>query len=192
MKESNSYNYLEEYLNKHGESEEMQIIKSNIEKLNADIVNCFNEERFLKGLLPVYNHGQVVDFTSLLTGKLTLFRQYAQNKKIALTEEIENNIIIKADPDAMDSIINNLIENAIKYTPEKGSIWVTLKTKNRQILFSVKDNGLGIPDDMQEKVFEPYFQVYREKLNRQGMGMGLSIVNNIVNSLNGEISLTAR
>jgi signal transduction histidine kinase len=45
---------------------------------------------------------------------------------------------------------------------------------------------------MQEKVFEPYFQVYREKLNRQGMGMGLSIVNNIVNSLNGEISLTAR
>jgi signal transduction histidine kinase/DNA-binding NarL/FixJ family response regulator len=185
-------NYLEEYINKHEESEEIRIIKSNIEKLNADIVNSFNEERFLKGLLPDYNYDQVVDFTNLLTGKLALFRQYASNKKITLTEEIEKDLYIKADPDALNSIINNLTENAIKYTPEGGSVKISLTKASDQIQFMVKDNGLGISEDLLEKIFEPYFRVNRENSYSQGMGMGLSIVNNIVKSLRGEVFVKSK
>ena len=185
-------NYFEEYISKHDNSDELTIIKSNIEKLNSDIVNCFNEERFLKGLFPVYNHGQIICFSLLLSKKLLLFKKYAQSKNIGLIEKIDNNLYVEADPDAIDSIINNLIENSIKYTSKGGLVNVGLLSDRGSIRFSVKDNGCGIPVEMHEKIFEPYFQVYREKLKQQGMGMGLSIVNNIVKSLDGEIFINSK
>jgi signal transduction histidine kinase/DNA-binding NarL/FixJ family response regulator len=171
--------------------EEIDIIKDNIEILNSDVNTFFNEEKFRKGLSP-HNHNQIINFSKLLSDKIVAFKSYALKKKIILTGHIDANINIKADPDALHSIVNNLIENAVKFTTENGSIEVSLKVNNSLIQFSVKDSGCGIPPDMQGKIFDPYFQINRENLNYQGIGIGLSIVNNFVKSLDGQILLKSK
>lgn len=184
-------NYLDEFINKHGTNEEISIIRDNIEILNNDVNTFFNEEKFRKGLSP-HNHNQIISFSKFLLDKIAAFKSYALKKKIILTGNIEQNINIKADPDALHSIVNNLIENAVKFTPENGSIVVSLSAEAGIIQFSVKDSGCGIPRDMQEKIFEPYFQINRENQNYQGIGIGLSVVNNFVKSLDGQVVLKSK
>ena len=182
------HNYLEEYIHKHGQTEELKVIKSNIEKLTHDIVNFFDMEKIQKGL-NVYDNNKIADFSKMLSDNIILFKQYGSKKNIELIESIENGIVVKADPESLYRIINNLIENAIKYTEVNGRIEVSLKSINEKINFSVTDNGIGIPPTLHSKIFDPYYQINSEKKNFQGMGMGLSIVKKIIDSLNGEIIL---
>lgn len=179
-------NYLGEYILKYGEPEEMKIIKSNIEKLTRDIVNFFDVEKIQKGL-DIYDNSQITNFSNLLLDNIVLFKQYSSKKNIKMTELIVNEIFVKAAPDSLHRIVNNLIENAIKYTEVNGKIEVFLKCNKDNIVFSVKDNGPGIPPNLHDKIFDPYYQINTEKKNIQGMGMGLSIVKKITGTLNGEI-----
>src|SRR6185312_11319846 len=84
---------------------------------------------------------------------------------------------------------NNLIENAIKFTEDHGIIEITLKTKDKKIIFSVNDTGIGISPKMHKKIFEPYYQLRNCKKNNQGMGLGLPIVKSIIDTLNGSIQV---
>lgn len=181
-------NYLDDYIRQNGNSKELQIIKSNIEKLNSDIINTFNEERVLKGFLPDYNHKQIVDLSLLLHTKVPLFNKYAVQKSLRFKADIDDNIFIEANPEALDSIVNNLVENAIKYTSSEGLIRLSLTSEEKNIYLIVEDSGPSIPNEMQSKIFEPYVRVLNEN-SPSGLGLGLSIVKNIVNSLNGDIQL---
>lgn len=183
-------NYLEEYIIKHGKTKELEIIKNSLGKLSKDIVNFFDLERMNKGF-NVYNHDQHSNFSTILKGSLTLFKQYAIKKNIAITDSIEDELFIKADPESVYRIINNLIENAIKYTQANGEIELILKSNNGNIHFSVKDNGIGISPDLHNNVFDPYYQINSQKSNFQGMGLGLSIVKKIVASLQGTVTLNS-
>lgn len=181
-------NYLQEYIHRYGETEELQVIKSGIGRLTRDITNFFDIERINKGFF-LYNHEQVTNFSRILNESMSLFKPYALRKNIRLNASIENEIFIKADPQALARVINNLVENALKYTGEKGSVEVSLKSVSGRIIFTVMDTGIGIPEEMQTKVFEPYYQINTEKRNYQGMGMGLSIVRKITDSLSGRIKI---
>lgn len=181
-------NYLQEYIHKYGETEELKIIKSSIEKLTKDIVNFFDLEKIQKGL-NLYNNNQTTNFSSLLRDNIVLFKQYSSKKNIEMTEHIEDEILVKAAPDSLIRIINNLIENSIKYADAGGKIEVSLKCQNEKVVFSVKDNGIGIPPSLHDKIFDPYYQINREKKNIQGMGMGLSIVKQIIGTINGDIRI---
>ena len=107
-------NYLNDYLNKGPHSEEIYIIKKNIDKLSADIINFFDLERFKKGLV-LYDHDVLSDFSDLLSNSLILFSAFAKNRGITIKRQIQEEIWVKCDPVALDRIINNLIENAIKF-----------------------------------------------------------------------------
>lgn len=183
-------NYLEEYIIKYGNTRELEVIKNSLGKLTKDIVNFFDLERMNKGF-NVYNHNQHSDFSTILKGSVTLFKQYAIKKNIAIADSIEAQLFIKADPESVYRIINNLIENAIKYTQANGEIELILKSNNGNIHFSVKDNGIGISPDLHPNVFDPYYQINSQKANFQGMGLGLSIVKKIVASLHGTITLNS-
>ncbi|MFW5804856.1 MAG: ATP-binding protein, partial [bacterium] len=184
-------NYLQEYIEKYDETEEITIIKDSVDKLTKDISNSFIEEKFTKGTLP-FEHDQVTNLSKLIIGKEKIFKGYAWKKEISFKIDVEDNIFIKADPGAVDSIINNLVENAIKYTPGKGNISLTLFSKNEHVYISVKDNGNGIPRELQDQIFVAWYQIAGNKQNSQGVGMGLSIVNNIVKSLKGKIKLNSK
>lgn len=180
-------NYLEEYINTKGGSEELAIVKRSIDKLSNDIMNLFDLERFNKGLA-VYNHDLISNFSEIIKDSLVLFKQYSNKKGIELKENVEENVFVKADPVAINRIVNNLIENAIKFSSD-GMIKVCLKSEGDKIVFSVKDYGAGIPPEQHKKIFEPYYQITRHKKNIEGMGLGLPIVKRVVETLNGEIRI---
>ncbi|MDF9801294.1 signal transduction histidine kinase/DNA-binding NarL/FixJ family response regulator [Catalinimonas alkaloidigena] len=184
-------NYLDEYINKYGINEELAVVKFNTEKLTKDITNLFDLERFEKGI-EIYDYSESVDFSLSLKNSLVLFKSLAQHKNIRIHENIEDNILIQASSEAIGRVVNNLIENAIKYTEKKGEIKVKLYEKNGDIIFSIADNGIGIPSDMQNKIFEPYFQINKQKKNAQGLGMGLSIVKKIIDGLEGSIAVQSK
>lgn len=181
-------NYLEEYVNKYGSVEELDIIKGGIDKLTKDVNSLFDFERFTKGF-NVYNHSQISNFSEILRNSFQLFEYYCQKQSIACIQSIEDNVYIKADPNAIHRIINNLLENAIKFSDPDGKIEMSLKTIGEKIHFIVKDTGIGIPLKHQKKIFEPYYQINHKKTGLQGMGLGLPIVKQVTESLNGEIHL---
>lgn len=181
-------NYLDEYVQKHGQDEELGIIKGGVDKLTADVVNLFDVERFSKGL-DVYRHNKVSDFSAILESSLPLFEYYCNKQNIRFKAEVEKNLFIKADPNAINRIVNNIIENAIKFTGPGGEIEVSLTAKENKLLFFVRDNGPGIPPAHHKKVFEPYFQIGNQNTSLQGMGLGLPIVNKVVKSLGGEVQI---
>lgn len=181
-------NYLEEYINKYGSVEELEIIKGGVDKLTRDVISLFDIERFTKGI-DVYNHNQIANFTEIIKSSLVLFEYYCKKQIISCHKNIEENVFIKADPNAIDRIVNNVIENAIKFSNNEGKIEISLETIGDKIHFSVKDAGIGIPPDFQKKIFEPYYQINHKKTGLQGMGLGLPIVKKVVDSLGGQIHI---
>ena len=183
-------NYLNDYIhkNKKQDDEDLILLKNTVDHLTRDIVNFFDMEKIQKGIM-LYNHNQVLDYSKILKDRITLFKPLADKKEITIHFFITDALFAKADPGALIRIINNLIENAIKYTPTGGAITVELSKTGDNICLSVKDNGIGIPVSLRSKIFEPYFQINSEKANFQGIGLGLSIVNKIVQELNGSIEL---
>ena len=183
-------NYLSDYIEKHGETEEIQIIKKNIDRLTTDIVNFFDVESYEKGF-GIYNHDEVSNVTELISFKLALFESVARKKDLDFQCDLQPNLYVKGHPGALDRITNNLVENAIKYSEDNGHVCVRLTANDRHLNFSVTNSGPGIPEDLQRKVFEPYFKLSLSQKTTEGMGLGLSIVRRIVEDLNGHITLSS-
>lgn len=183
-------NYMEEHIRKHGASEELAIVKNSIDKLSADIINLFDLEKFKRGFA-VYNHNQVSNFSKILSDSITLFEVYARKLDVPIQTAIEANIFVKADPLSINRIVNNLIENAIKFSSPDCLVTIRLNMVEENVFFSVKNCGPGIPQAVHRKVFEPYYQIGTHKKHLQGMGLGLPIVKKVVDDLAGEVILTS-
>ena len=181
-------NYLYEFAQKYPHSPELQIIQSNVQKLTRDMINFFDVQALERGFTP-YKHNKASDFSAILEDKLALFRHLAEKKNITINENIARDVFIKAHPAALERIINNLVENAIKYTGTDRPIYVSLSGVHNSVVFSVKDEGIGIPVHLQERVFDPYFKLGTTENRSEGMGMGLAIVKGIVDGMQGEVML---
>ncbi|WP_211236745.1 ATP-binding response regulator [Sporocytophaga myxococcoides] len=181
-------NYLEEYISKYGEAEELLIIKRSIEKLTRDINNFFDLEKIKRGD-DIYFNDQICNVSEVLKNNIELYRSYANKKSIFLSSYIDDNLIVKADPEGIYRVLNNLVENAIKFSSLNGVIEVTLKQDGENLLFVVRDTGIGIHPELHEKIFEPYFKINSSHKNIQGIGIGLSIVKKIVESIGGVIRI---
>ena len=94
---------------------------------------------------------------------------------------------IKGDRERLQQVVINLISNAIKYSPAQKKIVVTVKEKNGDVIFSVKDNGIGISKENIENVFKKYFRAEDQAMRFQGMGIGLFIANEIVKRHHGKM-----
>lgn len=99
-------------------------------------------------------------------------------------------IVIVADPARLQQILGNLLDNAIKYTPEGGRIWVKLTTEDPEAVVHVQDNGIGIPPDMLDQIFELFTQVETD-LSHRGLGIGLSLVKNLVALHGGSVQASS-
>lgn len=113
-------------------------------------------------------------------------------KRQLLLELPEQLPTVRCDPDSIRTVLNNLIDNACKYTMEKGVIKLKArKTSDAFVAVSVEDNGIGIPEMYHEAIFNPFIQVKDERVptNKFGVGLGLSIVQNFVRLNRGIITL---
>lgn len=116
------------------------------------------------------------------------FEMYLENQWLTLN--IEKNCVMNCDKDYLPSIFINLIENAIKYSNDNLSIIVNLKTINGQIVFSVADNGIGIPDNEKENIFQKFYRIGNEETrNTKGTGIGLFIVKQISDAHEAKITI---
>lgn len=181
-------NYLEKYIRESGASPELMVIKQNIDKLRRDMVNFLDGEKLKRGQV-FYKHDQVIDLCDFVAKKLILFREMAEKKEVCLEGNIPDPVYLKADAFAMDRVINNLLDNAIKFTPQGGRVEATVEQQGKQALIRVTDTGIGISRKQQKYIFEPYHQVSHEKRSLQGIGMGLFIVHKIIESLQGTIQV---
>ena len=182
--------YLEKYINDNKSSSELNFIQHNIKKLQKDMVNFLDKEKLERNQV-FYNHNQIVNLSDFLNKKIRLFKALCRKNGISLTKDIKDGIFIKTDPYAIDRIINNLLENAVRYNKVGGKIKVTACKTNLLIYLRVSDSGIGINKEQQKYIFKPFHQISHKKQNIQGIGMGLSIVKGIMDQINGKILLNS-
>ncbi|MDP3964233.1 MAG: ATP-binding protein [bacterium] len=113
-----------------------------------------------------------------------------QGKKLKITTDFDNRIpSINADPNLTRIIVQNLITNAVKYTPTSGRIRIMVRQKQQNIIITVADNGYGIPKNQQNQVFTKLFRADNVKAkDTKGTGLGLYIVKSILDAIGGSIS----
>lgn len=116
------------------------------------------------------------------------FYEQAQQKDVNLYYELEDDLPkVNADDEKITWVINNLITNALKYTNAGDEISVSAYAKDDKMYVSVKDTGVGIPPEFQERIFEKFVQVKGQDREVRGTGLGLSIVKEIIDAHHGEI-----
>ena len=99
--------------------------------------------------------------------------------------------IISAVPRLLDEIFSNLLENAVKYNKENGSVFVVVEEKEKFAVLSITDTGIGIPKSQQSRIFERFYRVDASRAGRQGTGLGLSIVKHAVQVHKGKVSVSS-
>lgn len=116
---------------------------------------------------------------------------YAQQKNIEIIfDTYEEEHIIRCDAEHMERIMLNLLSNAIKYTPSGGEIFVNLSFDDNYVNITVKDNGIGIPKEKLDSIFEKFVRVDKTiKRENEGSGIGLNIVKSLVDLLEGNIHI---
>ena len=131
---------------------------------------------------------QEVDIYAMVDGVMTIADQLVEGKPEIVIEEdiIENLPTIEADPTRLSQALLNLIHNAVKFT-DKGYVTLRISREPNAILFEVRDTGIGIAEEDQELVFEPYETILEDKNDsRLGFGLGLKIVEHIIDLHDGE------
>ena len=102
----------------------------------------------------------------------------------------EGEIVVNGDRDRLHQVFTNLVVNSLKYTPEGGNIWVKANTEGEEALMKVGDDGIGIPTEMQPRIFELFTQVDSARHASQGgLGIGLSLVKDLVAMHGGSVQV---
>jgi len=114
----------------------------------------------------------------------------AKEEKITLAKYVNPLPSIQADPRRIEQVLMNLTENALKFTPEGGRVLIKGEQKDKEVVISVTDNGIGISEENQKKLFKPFFQVDASVSRKYGgAGLGLAICKGIVEAHGGKIGI---
>ena len=135
---------------------------------------------------------ELINFTAFVTFILNRFdkmRGSDEEKKYELVRDYPiTSVWIEIDTDKMTQVIDNILNNAIKYSPDGGKITVTMKTTDDQMILSISDQGLGIPKQDLPRIFDRFYRVDRARSRAQGgTGLGLSIAKEIIKQHKGFI-----
>ncbi|MCL2184916.1 MAG: ATP-binding protein [Treponema sp.] len=124
---------------------------------------------------------------SLIEEAVSVFEQKSSNNEIEIITEYPEDLKIKVYGSLIIQCLINLIDNGIKYSSSKSKIWVSAAVKNDELIFEVRDKGIGIPPEHLERIFERFYRVDRARSREAGgTGLGLSIVRHIVLLHNGK------
>src|SRR5205814_651388 len=125
-------------------------------------------------------------------GVVEIMRPVAEVKNLRLSSKTERALLVRGDEGRLRQIFYNLFDNAIKYTPEGGTVEVTLDQVDGEAQVSLRDTGIGIPTEHLPHVFERFYRVDKARSRAEGgTGLGLSISRSIVNAHGGKIELTS-
>ena len=130
------------------------------------------------------------DLGGQLCEALLGFEDAWEAKNLKIETDIADDIRIRSDPELLSLVWNNLISNAVKFTPEGGKITVCLTSDSTHVTVSVRDTGCGMTAEVGQHIFEKFYQGDTSHAT-QGNGLGLALVKRVVDILGGEISVTS-
>ena len=128
------------------------------------------------------------DLGEQLCENLLQFEEVWEQKNLNIETEIQEEVRIRSDAELLSLVWNNLISNAVKFTPEGGTVGVSLKTEGSLVVVSVSDTGCGIKPEVGAHIFEKFYQGDTSH-STQGNGLGLALVKRVMDILGGEISV---
>ena len=121
------------------------------------------------------------------------FKNKAKRKNIQVVFERQSEVTVNSDAKAIERVLNNLLDNAFKYSPENSIIQISLRKQGEAIRLAVIDQGEGVAEEDQDLVFKRFFRTASARANtQQGSGLGLAIVKNLVYNLQGDVGVESR
>ena len=164
------------------------IVSDEVKRLSRLVVSMLNMSKIEAGELRI--KPEKFNLTGQIIGIFMSFEQKIDDKKINIRGlDSLSNIYIEADSDMISQVFYNLIDNAVKFTPENGDISAFMTTDDEYVTVTVRNTGKGIAPDDLEHVFERFYKGDKSRsLDAKSAGLGLFIVRNIVNLHGGEIT----
>ena len=136
----------------------------------------------------IFPQPQEFDLGEQLYQCLLGFEDAWEAKNLEIETDIEDDVTIKSDPELLSLVWNNLISNAVKFTPDGGTIGISLKTAGNVVTVQVCDTGCGMKPEVGQHIFEKFYQGDTSHAT-QGNGLGLALVKRVIDILNGEIGV---
>jgi len=131
-----------------------------------------------------------VDITDLIGSVIAGLQAQSTKQEIAVHFQPEEEpTFVRGQPGMLTRLFLNLIQNAILYTPSHGEIWISLSTGKQYVEVKVRDTGVGIPPEEQEKIFNRFYRVDASRSQTKGYGLGLAICKSIVELHHGSITV---
>lgn len=170
--------------NKFRTKEEYQLLIASMEE-NVDRLS-----KIVESLLNIYNFNDIelnqnINLDIILKKIIEELYFYANKKNINIFYESKN-VFIKSNELLLYRVFYNIIENAILYGNKNGYVKISISKYKDRVLIIIKDNGVGIPENLKKYIFEPFFRINK---NFKGKGLGLSIVHEIIKKLDGNIEV---
>jgi signal transduction histidine kinase len=159
-----------------------------VRRMTQLIDNLIGSARLIDGPIELYYHPTQVDLRWLLRDSCLLQRELTPDAQILEPVEAVQQLNVYGDASLLSQLFSNLLSNAVKYSPDGARIEVAAAQDDGEVVVSIKDHGIGIPEGDQERVFERYFRAGNTS-GISGSGVGLSLVRSIVDLHKGDISL---
>lgn len=181
------------YKNEYDElkaEEHMNIVKRNCYKILKLINNIIDSTKLQQRHFKI--NRQNIDIINLIEWNISSIDKYAKIKNISLVFDTNvEECIVAVDISSFDRIIMNLISNAIKFSKENSCVFINTWKEEKYITISVKDEGIGIPQNEQKTIFNRFIQSTKNNRNEySGSGIGLDLVFNLVKAHGGVVELT--
>lgn len=164
-------------------TEFLDVIKNNADRLIRLVNDTLDLERIESGMFDL--HYSEVDLLSLIKDVAISFQSLAGDKNITFRITAPPGILVDADEDRIRQVLINLVSNALKYGPDNSEIQMSVTANKDSVTVYIKDEGPGIPDDIQRKIFDKFYTIGK----RHGTGLGLAICKGIIESHKGEINV---
>jgi signal transduction histidine kinase len=163
----------------------LDIINVQSRRLSSLLNDFLDAERLEEGELELSR--RLIDLGSVVAEQVQLYK--GQSKKHELDAELPRKALtVNGDPNRLAQVIGNLLSNAIKYSPDGGTVHVQAEQVNGVVRVSVRDEGLGIPDELQKRVFAKFFRGDADASGIPGTGLGLTIARSVVEAHGGRMN----
>ena len=174
----------------YNESAEVRQAAQSVERQGNGLLNLINQlldiSKIKSGLgNPDWRGDNIIAYMAMIVES---YQDYAKSRHINLLFFSKDEVVMDFVPDYVTKVLNNLLSNALKFTPEYGSVGVMVRREDSRLLIDVSDTGCGMDPDTLRHVFEPFYQgdgVYRSV----GTGVGLTLVKQIMDAVNGQITV---
>jgi signal transduction histidine kinase len=172
--------------------EYLRILKENNERMEELVSDLLTVSRIEQGKLPLKK--EKISFEKLILETIKEMEVFARASNVAIDFKSEKNLPqIFSDPSRLKLVVENLLDNAIRYIKEKGKVVIRLAKRNSNLYFEIKDTGVGIPEADQKYVFQKFFRSSNALRHQtDGSGLGLYIVKSIVEKLGGKINFSSQ